>query len=122
MSKRKDEYANDEVTVINIMADGTVCEDLTTYLAQGHQLPDYLAVSLPVLLNKAISTEQDKIKFNMKKRLILMCLNILSDHPAIRQAELEELQNVSGRIAQYAEQPASWYIAVAARFWAAIFV
>ncbi len=40
MSKRIDEYANDEVTVINIMADGTVCEDLTTYLAQGHQLPE----------------------------------------------------------------------------------
>lgn len=40
MGKRKDEYANDEVQVINVMADGTICEDLTTYLAQGHQLPE----------------------------------------------------------------------------------
>lgn len=40
MGKRKNEYANNEVKVINIMADGTVCEDLTTYLAQGHQLPE----------------------------------------------------------------------------------
>ncbi len=40
MGKRKDKYADDEIKVINVMADGTVCEDLTTYLAQGHQLPE----------------------------------------------------------------------------------
>lgn len=28
------------VTVVNIMADGTVCEDLSTYLGPDHPLPE----------------------------------------------------------------------------------
>lgn len=29
-----------EVQVVNIMADGTICEDLSTYLDDKHQLPE----------------------------------------------------------------------------------
>lgn len=28
------------VTVINIMADGTICDDLSTYIGEEHQLPE----------------------------------------------------------------------------------
>lgn len=28
------------VTVVNIMADGTICEDLSTYLGPDHPLPE----------------------------------------------------------------------------------
>ena len=28
------------VTVTNIMADGTICDDLSTYLDENHHLPD----------------------------------------------------------------------------------
>ncbi len=30
----------DEVRVTNIMADGTICKDLSTYLDDEHQLPE----------------------------------------------------------------------------------
>lgn len=30
----------ENVTVINIMADGTVCEDLSTYIGPEHPLPE----------------------------------------------------------------------------------
>lgn len=30
----------DKATVTNIMADGTICEDLSTYLDDEHQLPE----------------------------------------------------------------------------------
>jgi len=33
----------ENVKVINIMADGTVCEDLSTYLDEDHPLPEVAA-------------------------------------------------------------------------------
>ena len=33
----------ENVKVINIMADGTVCEDLSTYLDEDHPLPELTA-------------------------------------------------------------------------------
>lgn len=30
----------ENVTVINIMADGSICEDLSTYIGPDHPLPD----------------------------------------------------------------------------------
>lgn len=30
----------ENITVVNIMADGTICEDLSTYIGPDHPLPD----------------------------------------------------------------------------------
>lgn len=40
MGKREPKLTRYDAVVINIMADGTVCEDLSTYLSSASQLPE----------------------------------------------------------------------------------
>lgn len=53
--RRKKEQPKEPVRIINVMADGTVCEDLSTYLSD-HELPETAKIIIVDMIRRGHQT------------------------------------------------------------------